>query len=157
MTAYAQLANKLTSEIKASIIQHPDRERLHALSDSLTSLRQEHHQTRAEAADVIARKEQELEGVRSEQRVLEAKNLSLLTAVDLLEKELQVSRMAVNDLQQQKVLLKLKCFQYKGDVDRIASALHKAVKNKIGFLPRNIDEQLSRLVSLPVSPLYTIL
>jgi hypothetical protein len=98
----------------------------------------------------VARKEQQIKALEAEREIIECKNKSLMTAIELLERELENSRRVTTELNEANVELCMKCCQITGEVQRQSKVIKNAVQVRLGFVPSNIKKQLSKLCKLKV-------
>jgi chromosome segregation ATPase len=98
----------------------------------------------------LARKDQEIESLKSEKNILQLKNNSLLCALEMLERELRKTKMGLNDAQQSNVALTMQYVDYKAEVTQCADNIVNSVKSRVGFLPRRIQNNICRIKSSKV-------
>lgn len=137
-------------EVSTSLFSHPEREKLFALNAYSYSLKNENLRLQQETATTIARKDQFIEQLSSEKLILEYKNASLITAVELLERELKKTRLALSDSQQEYITLTMQYTDFKGEVDTQIGKVEEAVKSKMGFIPKNILKSVNKVKKLKV-------
>lgn len=145
MTAYAQLATNLLNDLQDATVEGDLYKKLSILKADNQYLKQEAVRLHTSLSDELAKKEQLLETLQAEKSIMECKNKSLLTAIDLLEKDLEKSRRITSDLSHTNVELCMQCCHLNGEVHRKAKAVMQAVQTRLGFVPRNIKKQISSL------------
>jgi chromosome segregation ATPase len=133
-----------------SIVLHPDKEKLNELQKNIFSLSHEFNLDKSSLNETLAKKDQVIDNLQAEKAILEYKNNSLITAIELLEKELRKSKMAVSDCQRENLQLSMKTYQYKGAVEKCADKIQSAVTSRVGFLPRKIQKHYNKIKSLKV-------
>jgi chromosome segregation ATPase len=140
----------MVSELRASLVQHPERERLRDLNYHNHSLKTESLRQQSDYDEELAKKNQLIDNLRDEKSVLEFKNNSLLGAVDLLERELQRIKTCLADAHQTNTALAMQYSEYKGEIHECADSISMAVKSRIGFIPRRIQKNLKRIKTIKV-------
>jgi hypothetical protein len=151
---YTHFSAKLIKDFENSTLYHPDRFKLNEIKESNIILKDELTRLQSQSSESSARKDQTIETLTSEKSVLEFKNSSLLTALELLQTELLKITRSLNNAHQENVRLCMQSYQYKAEVDRSSEIIAECVKSRVGFVPRRVLLQIRRIKSMKVRSRY---
>lgn len=155
MTAYALLSSNILSDIDQQLTRSRLKE-VAELKEMNQVIKQDHEIMQNSYTLMIAEREQEIEQLQTQMKILEFKNNSLINVVETLNKELQKSTRSVVDLQQKNVEMCLQCAEYKADVDRCNEKITKCIHSKIGYIPTTVLRYIVyiRQLKSPGDPAY---
>ncbi len=114
-------------------------------------LKEEASRLHASLSDNLARKQQWVDSLQAEIEIISYKNKSLLTAINLLEQELDKSKRITSQLGEANINLCMQTLHIKGEIERKAKEILNAVQIRLGFVPNIIRKNVQSLCRLKVS------
>lgn len=149
MTSYALLSSNILSDIEQQLTQGRLKE-IGELKELNHLIKDEHSIMQESYTVMIAEREQKIEKLNAEMKILEFKNSSLINAVESLNRELQKTTRNMVEIQQKNVELCLQCAEYKADVDHSNEKITRCIQSKMGYIPTTVLRYIVYLRQLKV-------
>ncbi len=140
----------LLAELELATIESERSKQFSLLKVDNLFLKEEASRLHQSLSDNLARKEQLVESLQAEIEIISYKNKSLMTAINLLEKELDKSKRITTQLGEANIDLCMQTLHMKGEIERKAKDILSAVQIRLGFVPNIIRKNVLSLCKLKV-------
>lgn len=151
MSALTQLSGSILKDLEHAVFDKGFHQKMCNLRDMNQSLRWEMERTQNSLSLSLAEQTQRVDDLEVHVKLLDAKNSALVKTVELLERSLQKATRSITDLQQANLDLSMRGLDFKATVDRSCDLMEESVLSRLGFVPRNIEKQLTGLRMIQVS------
>eukprot|EP01039_Chlorochromonas_danica_P002526 gene2526-2767_t len=145
MSALTQLSGSILMDLEHAVFDKGFHQKMCNLRDMNQSLQWEMERTQNSLSHSLAEQTQRVEDLEVHLKLLDAKNSALVKTVELLERALQKATRSITDLQQANLDLSMRGLDFKATVDQRCDLMEESVLSRIGFVPRNIEKQLTEL------------